>query len=343
VTRYVRLVPATRTVIEADALAWMDAHPADVGASVITSLPDSSELSHLRFDEWRAWFIDAAARVIRWVPEDGAAIFYQSDIRHGGVWIDKGYLVMRAAEDARAAIAWHTIVCRRPPGTVSPRRPSYSHMICVCRSPRAAARRPGPDVLPDAGFMPWSRAMGVEACRAACRYLRDETATRVVVDPFCGRGTVLAVANAMGLDAIGVDVSAKRCRAARALVVGDGEVDSRDDALSRGASLFDAGAYFEAHELWESRWREEKDAAQRRLLHGLVQIAAAFHKLLVIEEPESATRLLTRGLDKLDACPPALGGVDVGSLRDRLRATTRAVAAGTLDRSAVPRISTPTA
>ena len=31
--------------------------------------------------------------------------------------------------------------------------------------------------------------------------------------------SVLAVANALGLDAIGVDHAAKRCRAARALVV----------------------------------------------------------------------------------------------------------------------------
>ena len=33
--------------------------------------------------------------------------------------------------------------------------------------------------------------------------------------PFCGWGTVLAVANALGLDAIGVDVSARMCRRAR--------------------------------------------------------------------------------------------------------------------------------
>ena len=61
--------------------------------------------------------------------------------------------------------------------------------------------------------------MGVEACHVACRYLLDETATRLIVDPFCGRGSVLAVANALGLDAIGVDVSARRCSAARKLVV----------------------------------------------------------------------------------------------------------------------------
>ncbi len=205
-------------VVQAEALAWMDANAPDPAASVITSLPDVSELA-LDLDGWRAWFIDAARRVIRWVPPTGVAIFYQSDIRHDGVWIDKGYLVMRAAEEERAIVLWHKIVCRRPPGTIGFGRPSYSHMICVTRTPRAPMRRPGPDVLPDAGFAPWSRAMGVAACEVACRFLLDETATRVVVDPFCGRGTVLAVANEMGLDALGVDIGAKRCRAARSLTL----------------------------------------------------------------------------------------------------------------------------
>lgn len=61
--------------------------------------------------------------------------------------------------------------------------------------------------------------MGVNACQLACRFLLEETSTRLVVDPFCGHGTVLAVANAMGLDALGIDLSVRQCRAARKLVV----------------------------------------------------------------------------------------------------------------------------
>jgi hypothetical protein len=208
-----------RLIVQAEALAWLDANPAPPDAAVITSLPDLSELPGSDLTSWRAWFVDAARRVIRWVPAEGVAIFYQSDIRHHGAWIDKGFLVMRAAEDEGAGVVWHKIVCRKPPGTISFGRPSYSHMICVTRTPRGPGRQPGPDVLPDAGFMPWSKAMGVAACREACTYARDEVAARVVVDPFCGRGTVLAVANAMGLDAIGVDLGESRCRAARSLVV----------------------------------------------------------------------------------------------------------------------------
>lgn len=209
----------SRQVFQADALVWLRENVAPEGASVVTSLPDVSELGQLDLAAWRTWFIDAASAVIRWVPEDGVAIFYQTDVRIAGAWIDKGYLVMRAAEDAGAELLWHKIVCRSAPGTSSFGRPRYAHMLAFSRSRASRPERSRIDVMPDAGFMPWSKAMGVDACREACRFLCDETSTRVVVDPFCGRGTVLAIANDMGLDAIGVDVGGKRCRVARNLTI----------------------------------------------------------------------------------------------------------------------------
>ena len=51
--------------------------------------------------------------------------------------------------------------------------------------------------------MTWARAMGREACEAVARFLVADTHCRTVVDPFCGVGTMLAVANAHGLDAVG--------------------------------------------------------------------------------------------------------------------------------------------
>jgi hypothetical protein len=226
--------------VHADALAWLASEPAPPGASVVTSLPDVSEMGGMSFDAWRAWFVDAARRIVAWVPESGLAIFFQSDVRVRGRWIDKGYLVSRAAEEAGASVVWHKIVCRKPPGTVALGRPSYSHMICFGRDRSEVWRTalsPGPDVLADAGFMPWSRAMGLEACRVACAFLRAETETRVVVDPFCGRGSVLAVANAMGFDAIGVDLSAKRCRAARRLTYEELLVGASDASGVSTASI----------------------------------------------------------------------------------------------------------
>jgi hypothetical protein len=236
-------MPARR-VVQAEALSFLAAHPAEAGTSVITSLPDLTELSPLDLNVWRTWFVEAVQRVVAWVPDDGVAIFFQSDVRFEGRLIDKGYLVAKGAEAEGAATLWHKIVCRRPPGTIAFGRPSYSHMICGQRglAKRPPTRHPGPDVIPDAGFMPWSRAMGVEACRVALRFLREETATRLVADPFCGRGTVLAVANAMGFDALGIDIGAKRCRAARALALSleageDGDDDGRAVATAPGSRM----------------------------------------------------------------------------------------------------------
>lgn len=208
-----------RDVVQAEALEWLASRTAEPGTSVITSLPDLSECPGLALEAWRTWFVEAARAVLRYLPEDGLGLFFQSDIRHRGVWIDKAYLVQRAAEEERASLVFHKIVCRMPPGTVSHGRPSYSHLLGFSRTPRSPGARPGPDVLDDAGFMPWSRAMGVAACELACRFLRDETSTLRVVDPFCGQGTVLAVANAFGFDAVGVDLSRKRCKIARNLVL----------------------------------------------------------------------------------------------------------------------------
>jgi hypothetical protein len=117
------------------------------------------------------------------------------------------------------ALLFHKIVCRKPPGTLTRGRASYSHLLGFARVLRPTLRNATPDVLPDGGFQPGVKSMGVLACVDACRFVIAETTTRTVVDPFCGWGTVLAVANALGLDAIGVDVSARMCKRARRLTV----------------------------------------------------------------------------------------------------------------------------
>lgn len=205
-----------RTIHEGDALAWLAAQGELAGCSLVTSLPDVSELA-MTLPAWRAWFIAAAEAVLRACPPDGAVIFYQTDIKHTGVWVDKGHLVQIAADNCGASLWWHKIACRKPAGTITFGRPAYAHLLCFGRQP---LREPdgAPDVF-DTGAMTWSRAMGVQACVVACEFIRRRTPSRVVVDPFCGRGTALAVANAVGLDAVGVELSLRRCRNARNLQI----------------------------------------------------------------------------------------------------------------------------
>ncbi|MFL5347791.1 MAG: DNA methyltransferase [Hyalangium sp.] len=208
-----------RTVECADALAWLSGRQTLAGCSIITSLPDVSEFPSLSLAEWKQWFIRAAALVMAKVPAEGVAIFYQTDVKKAGAWVDKGYLISKAAEEAGCETLWHKVVCRRAPGTVTFGRPAYSHMLCFSRGVRVDLGRATPDVLPEAGEVTWTRGMGVQACLAACRFIQEHTPTRTVVDPFCGHGTVLAVANALGLNAVGVELSRKRAKKARALRV----------------------------------------------------------------------------------------------------------------------------
>jgi hypothetical protein len=208
-----------REVHHTDALPWLRARGRLQGCSVVTSLPDVAEMAGLSLDTWTTWFRDAAALVLDAVPDDGVAIFFQSDVKRGGAWIDKGALVQRAADAAGTRLLFHKIVCRKPAGTVTFGRASYSHLLAYSRGVHPKPERATADVLPDGGYQPGVKSMGVNACLDACRFIARETTTRTVVDPFCGYGTVLAVANALGLDAIGVDLSARMCRRARTLTV----------------------------------------------------------------------------------------------------------------------------
>jgi hypothetical protein len=103
-------------------------------------------------------------------------------------------------------------------------RPGFTHLIAVSRALQCPDALPIPDVIADAGPQKWVRAMGVRAAAHAVRFAREQARARIVFDPFCGVGTVLAVANALGLDALGVEKSRKRCAQARALTVTSAEL-----------------------------------------------------------------------------------------------------------------------
>ncbi len=193
------------------------------GVCAVTSLPDVSEVN-MTLPAWRAWFLDAVALVVDSVADESAALFFQSDIKRDGAWIDKGAMVIRAAEDAGARVLFHKIVCRRPPGVLTYGRPGYTHLIAVSRAMRCPDVLSIPDVITDAGRQPWVRAMGVRAAGHAVRFAKEQVGAKTVLDPFCGVGTVLAVANALGLDAVGVELSRKRCEQARLLLVQQNEV-----------------------------------------------------------------------------------------------------------------------
>lgn len=207
----------TRAVVVGDGVAWLAQGALPPTHAVVTSLPDASEDRTTGFAAWRAWFVDTVALACAQVAPEAVAVFYQTDVKLDGRWIDKGHLVALGAERAGAACLFHKVVCRAPAGTATFGRPGYAHLLAFSRGLSVPERESSADVLPELGEMPWPRAMGTAACEEVCRFLLRSTACRTVVDPFCGLGTALAVANAYGLDAVGVELSAKRASKARQL------------------------------------------------------------------------------------------------------------------------------
>lgn len=214
---------SAREIHCAEALAWLRERGVVEGACAVTSLPDVSEV-RLGLEDWKVWFSEAVRAVVAAVPPEGAALFFQSDIKRDGLWIDKGQLVGAAAEAAGARLLFHKIVARCPAGKLTYGRPGYTHLHAFSVAAKCPDVTPIPDIIADPGRQPWVRAMGVRAAAHAVRFARDALKARIILDPFCGVGTVPAVANALGLDAIGVELNRKRAEQARQLVLAPDEL-----------------------------------------------------------------------------------------------------------------------
>lgn len=86
----------------------------------------------------------------------------------------------------------------------------------------------------------------------------------------------------------------------------------------RGAALFNAGLFFEAHEYWEDVWRASRPP-ERAFYHGLVQAAAGCYHAEK-GNAHGAAVLLAKARAKLAAYAPRFLGVDVAALLASLQA-----------------------
>jgi uncharacterized protein len=84
------------------------------------------------------------------------------------------------------------------------------------------------------------------------------------------------------------------------------------ECLRRGAALFDAARFWDAHEAWEEAWLEEEGEV-RLFLQGLIQVAAGYHKATVQLQPNGCVKLLQSGLAKLRPLPAEFWGVRVAA------------------------------
>lgn len=224
-----------------DAIGWLENYHGELPGSVFTSLPDFIEIREIfqgTFDEkikqYQVWFLNAVELILSKLKYGQCAVFLQSDVRVIGnaqncgeedFWLDKSSLCSEAANNVtkratapaqQIKMLWHKICLVRALNSLSRGRPSYSHLVCFGKG--ADIKIPDiyctPDVF-DRGDMLWPKGIGLNAALVGCSYIKNCVKADCIIDPFCGVGTVLAVASAIGMThTIGVDLSPKRCRKA---------------------------------------------------------------------------------------------------------------------------------
>ncbi len=109
------------------------------------------------------------------------------------------------------------------------------------------------------------------------------------------------------------------------------------DNLGRGLALFNAGLFFECHELLEEVWKATA-GSDKAFFHGIVQVAAAFYHYEK-RNRHGAITLLTKGLTKLAGYPDRYQGVDLGAFRRSLEPWVQSLSAGAAPSAALPRIA----
>jgi hypothetical protein len=111
----------------------------------------------------------------------------------------------------------------------------------------------------------------------------------------------------------------------------------RDRLYLKGLEAFNAGRFYEAHELWEEVWLETPNP-DKKFLQGLIQVAAAFHHFSRANL-RGARNLLRAGLLKLDCFPEVHGGLEIAPLCEAVRGWLAGLAAEeSLEDSRIPRI-----
>ena len=194
----------SKEIICTDALDYLSKNKCP---AIIASPPDATEIN-MSTSDWEKWF--STALDLCFLSSDGPLVFYVTDRMDGGAWMSKSNLVLQSANKARVKQAWHKIALRRDPMQTDIHRPTYSHLMAFNGSPKKRT----PDVFPR-GKVLYPNGMGLIAARYAVEWVKGQA--DLVVDPFCGRGTVPAVAKALGLDSIGIDIDPQQCEFSKSL------------------------------------------------------------------------------------------------------------------------------
>jgi DNA modification methylase len=200
-----------RQVLCQDSLAWLEKNKDN--NCIITSLPELFE-TKMSIKKYEEFFRNGANKCLSSTSDDGYCIFLQTDRKSHG-WIDKSFWLNDEATKLGFHLVWKKISLNKDVGKKDLFRPTYSYMMCYTMKGKVGPLFP--DVILS-GDHTYKHGFGIEAVKLCIEYVK-ELGIKKVLDPFCGSGTTLAVANLYKLDAIGLDIMKKYCDMARTLTI----------------------------------------------------------------------------------------------------------------------------
>lgn len=181
--------------------------------AIITSLPDMDEIN-MDIPEWTKWITRACIQLAAALDDDGIIFFYQTNRKHKGYLIDKSWMITNCFYFLGYKKIHEKIVLKQKVNTVSLFRPAHSKIFSF--SKKLTSGKGVPEVF-DTGKMLYKNAMGYNAAKSCVNYIKKHVDTDTILDPFCGQGSVLKIANDMGMNAIGIDILKEQCKLAKKL------------------------------------------------------------------------------------------------------------------------------
>lgn len=181
-----------REVLVENGLAWL-ATTQERGA-IVTALAVGEPVE--KWEDWLGQVVVCGCNVGR------PAIFYLEDWRTRGYVISSAERALHVARHvAGVPLVWHGIARKKA---------GFAHLLAF-----GIGLPPEPPRVLEDGNAIEEDGPGLVAVRAMVELAKRHAS--LVIDPFCGAGTILAVAEALGLRSIGVEVNQDLAARARTL------------------------------------------------------------------------------------------------------------------------------
>lgn len=185
--------------------------------TVVTGIPDFAETCYKTIKEYTDFIEEFCSLIFRKTKKNKYVLFQFMDRKHRGRWISKQYHIIKSAMEKKCPLRFHKIILVREVGKRHLQRPTYQHFLCF-----SSQQGPGQctaDVIDGIKRDGYCNGHTIRGIEEALDFLDKYDRDKFILDPFCGRGSVLKRAKLRGYKVIGIDIDPKQVQATKTLLL----------------------------------------------------------------------------------------------------------------------------